>query len=86
LNVIFLGLTSKAAEKEGFDSLWVLERLAWSLKPVTRYLSTTDGSLPTQFENIFDPLELLAFVAERFNSNDIKITIIHDECLILEKN
>jgi alkanesulfonate monooxygenase SsuD/methylene tetrahydromethanopterin reductase-like flavin-dependent oxidoreductase (luciferase family) len=59
-NVINL---SKAAEKEGFDSLWVLERLVWPLKPVTRYPSTTDGSLPTQFQNVFDPLELLAFVA-----------------------
>jgi len=31
---------SKIAEKEGIDSLWVLERLIWPLKPLTPYPST----------------------------------------------
>jgi probable F420-dependent oxidoreductase len=54
---------SKNAEKQGFDSLWVLERLVWPLKPMTPYPGTKDGSLPTHFQNVFDPLELLSFVA-----------------------
>jgi alkanesulfonate monooxygenase SsuD/methylene tetrahydromethanopterin reductase-like flavin-dependent oxidoreductase (luciferase family) len=58
-NVINL---SKNAEKQGFDSLWVLERLVW---PPTSYSyhGTKDGTLPTDFQAVFDPLELLTFVA-----------------------
>ena len=58
-NVINL---SSNAEKEGFDSLWVLERLVWPLKPMTPYPGTKDGTLPTHFQTVFDPLELLTFV------------------------
>ena len=35
------------AEAEGFDSLWVAERLLWPLNPQTPYQPTSDGSLPT---------------------------------------
>jgi hypothetical protein len=34
------------AEKEGFDSLWVFERLLWLINPQTPYPGTSDGSLP----------------------------------------
>ena len=47
------------AEKEGFDSLWVAERLLWPLKPQTPYVATPDGSLPTFYQNVFDPIETL---------------------------
>lgn len=43
-NVIHM---AKIAEQEGFDSLWVFERLLWPLKPQTPYPATADGSLPT---------------------------------------
>ena len=59
-NVINL---SENAEKQGFDSLWVLEGLVWPLKPLSPYPGTNDGTLPTHFQTLFDPLELLAFVA-----------------------
>jgi alkanesulfonate monooxygenase SsuD/methylene tetrahydromethanopterin reductase-like flavin-dependent oxidoreductase (luciferase family) len=59
-NVINL---SENAEKQGFDSLLVLEGLVWPLKPLTPYPGTNDGTLPTHFQTLFDPLELLAFVA-----------------------
>lgn len=55
--------TAKQAEKEGFDSLWVWERLVAPLKPQTPYPLTPDGSLPTEFQNVFDNLETLSFVA-----------------------
>ena len=32
------------AEKEGFDSLWVFERLLWPINPQTPYPGTPDGS------------------------------------------
>src|ERR687887_859787 len=51
------------AEKEGFDSIWVFERLLWPLEPQTPYPGTSDGSLPTFSQNVLDPLETLTFVA-----------------------
>jgi alkanesulfonate monooxygenase SsuD/methylene tetrahydromethanopterin reductase-like flavin-dependent oxidoreductase (luciferase family) len=42
-NVIQL---ANLAEKEGFDSLWVFERLLWPLRPQTPYGGTRNGSLP----------------------------------------
>ena len=59
-NVIQLAME---AEEEGFDSLWVLERLVWPLKPQVPYPVTPDGSLPVEYQNVFDPLDLLTFVA-----------------------
>jgi alkanesulfonate monooxygenase SsuD/methylene tetrahydromethanopterin reductase-like flavin-dependent oxidoreductase (luciferase family) len=55
------------AEKEGFDSIWVAERLLWPLKPQTPYLGTRDGSLPTYYQNVLDPLETLTYVAANTN-------------------
>ena len=54
---------AKEAEKEGFDSLWTWERLLAPLKPQTPYPLTPDGSLPEEFQNVFDSLETLTFVA-----------------------
>lgn len=51
------------AEKQGFDSLWVAERLLWPLKPQTPYGISADGSLPTFYQNVLDPLETLIYVA-----------------------
>lgn len=59
--------TAKVAEEEGFDSLWVLERLLWPLKPQTPYPATPDGSLPTFYHTVLDPLETLTFVAAHTN-------------------
>jgi probable F420-dependent oxidoreductase len=54
---------AKAAEAEEVDSLWVLDRLLWPLKPQTPYRGTKDGTLPVSAQNVFDPLELLTFAA-----------------------
>lgn len=51
------------AETEGFDSLWVSERLLWPVNPQTPYPATADGSLPTFYQRVFDPLQTLTFVA-----------------------
>ena len=50
---------AKQAEEEGFDSLWTWERLICPLKPQTPYPLTPDGSLPIEFQNVFDTLETL---------------------------
>jgi len=51
------------AEDEGLDSLWVAERLLWPVTPQTPYPATEDGSLPTFYQKVFDPMETLTFVA-----------------------
>jgi probable F420-dependent oxidoreductase len=59
-NVIYI---AKEAEKEGLDSVWVLERLLWPVKPQTPYLATPDGTLPVEYQNVLDPLETLTYLA-----------------------
>jgi probable F420-dependent oxidoreductase len=58
-NVIWL---AKMAEEEHFDSLWVNERLLWPLNPKTPS-GSPDGTLPTYYQNVLDPLETLTFAA-----------------------
>lgn len=64
------------AEKEGLDSLWVAERLLWPLKPQTPYVATPNGSLPTFYQNVFDPIETLTFVAAHTNKIALGTSVI----------
>src|ERR687887_1929310 len=64
------------AEKEGFDSIWVFERLLWPLEPQTPYPGTSDGSLPTFSQNVLDPLETLTFVAANTNKIALGTSVI----------
>lgn len=68
--------TAKQAEKEGFDSLWVWERLVSPLKPQTPYPLTPDGSFPIEFQNVFDTLETLTFVAANTSKIALGTSII----------
>lgn len=67
-NVIEL---AKTADKEGIDSLWVLDRLLWPLNPQTPYRGTQDGILPASAQRVFDPIDLLTFAAA--NTEKIKL-------------
>lgn len=58
---------AKNAESEGFDSLWVFERLLWPINPQTPYVATPDGSLPIEYQIMLDPLETLTYVAANTN-------------------
>ncbi len=51
------------AEKDGFDSLWTITRILWPLKPQSAYRATPDGSLPIEYQNVLDPLDVLVYVA-----------------------
>ena len=55
--------TATEAEKEGIDSVWVLDRLLWPIKPQTPYVASPDGSLPVVYQNVLDPLTTLTYVA-----------------------
>lgn len=59
-NILYI---AKEAEKEGINSLWVLDRLLWPLKPKTPYVATPDGALPVEYQNVLDPLTTLTYVA-----------------------
>jgi len=55
--------TARLAEDEGFDSLWVFERLLWPISPQTPYPATPDGQLPDEYQIMLDPLQALSFVS-----------------------
>ena len=59
-NIIYI---AKEAEKEGINSVWVLDRLLWPLNPQTPYVVTPDGSLPIEYHSNSDPLTTLTYVA-----------------------
>jgi probable F420-dependent oxidoreductase len=59
-NILYI---AKEAEKEGINSVWVLDRLLWPLNPQTPYAATPDGNLPVEFQNVLDPLTTLTYVA-----------------------
>lgn len=50
-------------ETEGFDSLWVIDRILWPSEPQTPYPPSPDGSWPEVYQNVFDPIETLTYVA-----------------------
>jgi probable F420-dependent oxidoreductase len=53
----------KKAEELAYDSLWVLDRLLYPVKPRTPYPATPDGSLPEEYKHVLDPIDVLTFVA-----------------------
>jgi probable F420-dependent oxidoreductase len=59
-NILYI---AKQAEKEGINSVWVLDRLLWPLIPQTPYAATPDGTLPVEFQNVLEPLTTLTYVA-----------------------
>ncbi len=54
---------ARRAEELGYDSVWVFERLLWAVNPRDPYLPSPDGSWPAIFQNVFDPIDTLAFAA-----------------------
>ena len=64
------------AESEGFDSLWVFERLLWPINPQTPYPATPDGSLPNEYQIMLDPLETLTYVAAKTNKIALGTSVI----------
>ena len=67
-NIIRLAIE---AENAGFDSLWVLERLIWPIKPHDPYPGSTDGKFPADWQYIFEPLETLTYVGSKYKQNCI---------------
>jgi probable F420-dependent oxidoreductase len=56
---------AERAEQLGYDCLWTIERLLWTIKLQKPYPVTPDGSLPQVYKHSLDPLEALTFAAAR---------------------
>src|ERR687888_96040 len=67
---------AKEAENAGFDSLWVLERLIWPINPQNPYPGTRDGKFPADWQYIFEPLEILTYVAANTNKIALGTSVI----------
>jgi len=58
-----IAYAARFGETEGFDSLWVIDRILWPSEPQTPYPPSPDGSWPEVYQNIIDPIETLTYVA-----------------------
>ena len=54
---------AKHAEELDYHTLWTFERLLYAVNPQNPYPGTPDGSWPTTFRRMLDPLDTLTFVA-----------------------
>jgi probable F420-dependent oxidoreductase len=68
--------TAKTVEQEDIDSLWVSERLLWSLNPQTPYPGSPDGSPPVETQIVLDPLETLTYIAANTNKIMLGTSVI----------
>jgi len=58
-----IAYAARFGETEGFDSLWVIDRILWPAEPQTPYPPSPDGSWPEAYQNVIDPIETLTYVA-----------------------
>jgi len=58
-----IAYAARFGETEGFDSLWVIDRILWPSEPQTPYPPSPDGSWPEVYQNVIDPIETLTYVA-----------------------
>ena len=58
-----IAYAARFGDTEGFDSLWVIDRILWPAEPQTPYPPSPDGSWPEVYQNVFDPIETLTYVA-----------------------
>ena len=54
---------ARFGESEGFDSIWVIDRILWPAEPQTPYPPSPDGSWPEIYQTVIDPIETLTYVA-----------------------
>jgi probable F420-dependent oxidoreductase len=84
-NILYIG---KEAEKEGFDSVWVFERLLWPVKPQTPYGGVPNLPIPVEYQSVLDPLETLTYLAgntERISLGTSIIDILFHNPVILAR-
>jgi len=79
-----IAYAARFGDTEGFDSLWVIDRILWPSEPQTPYPPSPDGSWPEVYQNVIDPISTLTYVAGL--TNRIKLaTMLYQNPLILAK-
>jgi len=58
-----IAFAARYGESEGFDSLWVIDRILWPSEPQTPYPPSPDGSWPEIYQNVIDPISTFTYVA-----------------------
>lgn len=58
-----IAFAARYGESEGFDSLWVIDRILWPSEPQTPYPPSPDGSWPEIYQNVIDPISTLTYVS-----------------------
>lgn len=58
-----IAYAARFGDTEGFDSLWVIDRILWPSEPQTPYPPSPDGSWPEVYQNVIDPISTLTYVA-----------------------
>jgi alkanesulfonate monooxygenase SsuD/methylene tetrahydromethanopterin reductase-like flavin-dependent oxidoreductase (luciferase family) len=65
------------AEKEGFESLWVYDRMLYAINPQQHYPGTPNKrEWPEYFKNNLDPLTTLSFIAANTTEVNLGTCII----------
>jgi probable F420-dependent oxidoreductase len=83
-----IAYAARFGDTEGFDSLWVIDRILWPSEPQTPYPPSPDGSWPEVYQNVFDPIETLTYVAgitQRIKLATGIIDMLYQNPLILAK-
>ena len=68
---------ARAAEAQGFDTVWTLDRLLWPEQPQAPYPATPDGHLPEAYQRTMDPIETLTFVAARTETIGLGTSVLN---------
>jgi probable F420-dependent oxidoreductase len=67
----------KIADREGFESLWVYDRMLYPITPQQPYPGTPNKrEWPDEFKNNLDPLTTLAFIAANTSKTNLGTCII----------
>ena len=65
------------AERDGFESLWVYDRMLYAVNPQQPYAATANKKeWPEYFKNVLDPLTTLAFIAANTSKVNLGTCII----------
>jgi probable F420-dependent oxidoreductase len=56
---------AQAAERLGYASVWVQERLLRPLQPITPYAGMVGQPIPEPYRTVYDPIETLTYVAAK---------------------
>jgi len=83
-----IAYAARFGDTEGFDSLWVIDRILWPSEPQTPYPPSPDGSWPEVYQNVIDPISTLTYVAGLTNQIKLAtgiIDMLYQNPLILAK-